>query len=89
MKEKKTSKFIASFLDKLGISYRFAHPTGIIGEIKRKVDKKTVLLRADIDALPIKKTNEVDYKSKNEGVGHACGHDTNSVIHFKCTFRLK
>lgn len=36
MKEKKTSKFIASFLDKLGISYRFAHPTGIIGEIKVK-----------------------------------------------------
>lgn len=80
MKEKETSKFIASFLDKLGISYRFANPTGIIGEIKGKSDKKTVLLRADIDALPIKETNDVDYKSKNEGVSHACGHDTHSAM---------
>ena len=40
MKEFGTSKLIASFLDKVGISYRFANPTGIIGEIKGKVIKK-------------------------------------------------
>lgn len=80
MKEFETSKFIASFLDQMGISYRFANPTGIIGEIKGKSDKKTVLLRADIDALPILETNDVSYKSKNEGVSHACGHDTHSAM---------
>lgn len=80
MKEFETSKFIASFLDEIGISYRFANPTGIIGEIKGKSDKKTVLLRADIDALPILETNDVSYKSKNEGVSHACGHDTHSAM---------
>lgn len=80
MKEFETTKFIASYLDELGISYRFANPTGLIGEIKGKSDKKTVLLRADIDALPIKETNDVDYKSENEGVSHACGHDTHSAM---------
>lgn len=80
MKEFETSKFIASFLDEMGISYRFANPIGIIGEIKGKSDKKTVLLRADIDALPILETNDVSYKSKNEGVSHACGHDTHSAM---------
>ncbi|EGC84149.1 M20 metallopeptidase family protein [Anaerococcus hydrogenalis] len=80
MKEFETSKFIASFLDEMGISYRFANPTGIIGEIKGKSDKKTVLLRADIDALPILETNDVSYKSKNEGISHACGHDTHSAM---------
>lgn len=80
MKEFETSKFIASFLDEIGISYRFANPTGIIGDIKGKSDKKTVLLRADIDALPILETNDVSYKSKNEGISHACGHDTHSAM---------
>lgn len=80
MKEFETSKFIASFLDEMGISYRFANPTGIIGEIKGKSDKKTVLLRADIDALPILETNDVSYKSKNEGISHARGHDTHSAM---------
>lgn len=88
MKEFGTSKLIASFLDKVGISYRFANPTGIIGEIKGKSDKKTVLLRADIDALPILETNDVSYKSKNEGISHACGHDTHSAMLLNAIFAL-
>ncbi len=50
--------------------------TGVVGTIKfRNPEKKTVALRADMDALPINEENDVDYISKNEGIMHACGHD--------------
>ncbi len=53
--------------------------TGIVALIKGKnPDKKVTALRADIDALPILEANEVPYKSKNEGVMHACGHDVHT-----------
>jgi amidohydrolase len=52
---------------------------GVVGLIRGKnPDKKVVALRGDIDALPILEANEVDYKSKNEGVMHACGHDVHT-----------
>ena len=54
--------------------------TGVIGIIKGKnPDKKVIALRADIDALPIKEQNDVEYRSKNEGVMHACGHDVHTT----------
>ncbi|MBS1655201.1 MAG: amidohydrolase, partial [Bacteroidetes bacterium] len=55
--------------------------TGVVGLIKGKnPDKRIIALRADMDALPIKEENEVSYKSLNEGVMHACGHD----VHTSC-----
>lgn len=74
--EFETTDYIATQLDALGISYRRMASTGIIGEIKGAKPGKTVLLRADIDALSITELNTVDYKSTNEGSMHACGHDT-------------
>ena len=79
-KEVETSKYICTLLDKMGIAYTTGHvKTGIIALIKGKnPDKKVVLLRADMDALPITEQNKTNYISKNAGVMHACGHDVHS-----------
>ena len=79
-----TAQFIAQTLRELNIEVQegIAH-TGLMALIKGKhSDKATVALRADIDALPILEANDVPYKSQNEGVMHACGHDvhTSSLI---------
>lgn len=80
-KEIETSKYICSLLDKMGITYTTGHvETGIIALIKGKnPDKKVLLLRADMDALPISEQNKTEYVSKNAGVMHACGHDVHSA----------
>ena len=79
--EHNTSKFVCSKLDEYGISYENGIvATGIIALIKGKNPTvKTVALRADLDALPIIEENDVDYKSVNEGVMHACGHDVHTA----------
>lgn len=78
--EFETSKYIAAFLDEQGIAYQGGFvKTGLVAHIKGKnPNKRIIALRADMDALPIVETNEVSYKSKNEGVMHACGHDVHS-----------
>lgn len=79
--EYNTSKFIKNELDKLGITYTDSYvKTGIVGKILCKNPKKKVIaLRADMDALPIQEINDVEYKSKNSGVMHACGHDVHTA----------
>lgn len=75
--EYNTSKYISSILLKNNIKHKTGIvKTGIVGTIKGKnPNKRTIALRADIDALPIIETTELQYKSMNEGVMHACGHD--------------
>ncbi len=75
--ENQTADYISHFLDKQGISYtKGVAKTGIVGIVKgRNPEKKVVALRADMDALEIMEENKVPYKSINEGVMHACGHD--------------
>jgi amidohydrolase len=74
-----TADFIQNKLAEFGISnvQRIAK-TGITFCLEGREKGKTIALRADIDALPIKEANQVDYKSKNEGVMHACGHDVHT-----------
>lgn len=81
-KEFNTSEYICSVLRAHGISYRNGIAgTGVIGEIKGSVDGPIVALRADMDALPILENNQdKNYRSLNEGVMHACGHD----VHMTC-----
>jgi len=78
--EFETSKYIAAFLKEQGIPYQGGFvKTGLVAHIKGKnPDKRIIALRADMDALPIVETNDVSYKSQNEGVMHACGHDVHS-----------
>ena len=80
-KEYKTSEFICSILDKHKITYtKNLVETGIIAIIEgNNPTTKTILLRADLDALPIEEENNTDYKSINLGIMHACGHDVHSA----------
>lgn len=79
--EYNTSAFVCSVLDKHNIPYtKGIVKTGVVAMIKGKnPDAKTILLRADLDALPIEEKNEVVYKSQNHGVMHACGHDVHTA----------
>ena len=79
-KEFETSKFVQQKLQGWNIPFTVMATTGVVGLIKGKnPDKKIIALRADMDALPITEANDVDYKSKNPGVMHACGHDVHTT----------
>jgi amidohydrolase len=78
--EHNTARFVKEQLTSFGItSIKELATTGLVAEIQGKnPEKKTIALRADMDALPIQEANEVPYKSKNAGVMHACGHDVHT-----------
>jgi amidohydrolase len=83
-KEFETMHFVCSVLDKIGVAYnKEIAGTGVVGFIESKHPNSKdvcVALRADLDALPILEENEVDYKSQNPGIMHACGHDVHTAI---------
>ena len=79
--EYETSNLIQSLLTSWNIEYDLLTETGIVATIKgRNPEKKTVALRADIDALPIQEKNDCSYKSAIDGVMHACGHDAHTAM---------
>lgn len=73
--EFETSKYIQDKLDEYGVDYEVNSITGVVGNIVTDPEGKTFAIRADMDALPISEATDLDYKSKNEGMMHACGHD--------------
>jgi len=82
--EFKTMEFVADKLTQLNIPFqKEVAGTGIVGLIKgshHTEDQSCIGLRADLDALPIQEENEVYYKSVNEGIMHACGHDVHTSV---------
>ena len=81
--EVKTAAFVAERLEQLGVEdiKTGVGRTGVTGLIRgTKGDGKVVMLRADMDALPIHEENDVDYKSTVDGKMHACGHDAHTAM---------
>lgn len=75
--EHKTAAKIVEILHSYGIEEIFegVGRTGVVALIRGAEEGPCIALRADIDALPLQETAEIDYRSQNEGVMHACGHD--------------
>jgi len=82
--EFETMKFVSSQLNVLGVAHTVGvGKTGIVAIIRNEnhaADMPCIALRSDLDALPIQEENEVSYKSKINGVMHACGHDVHTSI---------
>jgi len=79
-KEFRTTQRIREELDKLNIPYVAAGETGTVATLKGNREHPVIGLRADIDALPIQEIKDLPYKSKNDGVMHACGHDSHIAM---------
>ena len=78
--EFQTSLFIQQQLTDLQIPFEVKATTGVVGLIEGKnPSKRIIALRADIDALPITEANDIEYKSVNTGIMHACGHDVHTT----------
>ncbi|MCX7758754.1 MAG: amidohydrolase, partial [bacterium] len=77
--EYKTQEYILRNIRDFVDEYKILAKTGVVGFLNNG-SERTVLLRADMDGLPIKEENDVDYKSVHEGVMHACGHDSHMSV---------
>jgi len=81
MQEHRTAAFVAERLRALGLRVREGvGQTGVLGVLEGGRPGPVTLLRADMDALPVRELNEAVYASANEGVMHACGHDAHMTI---------
>jgi amidohydrolase len=79
--EFETSSFIQQQLSEAGIPFKAGYAkTGVLGIIRGDKTGGTVALRADMDALPIQEESDLAYKSKAEGIMHACGHDAHTAM---------
>ena len=76
--EDQTAAYITQFYEKVpvdSVETNFGGQRGVVVTIKGSKPGKTIAIRADFDALPIKEETGLPFASKNEGVMHACGHD--------------
>lgn len=88
--EFRTTEKVAEVLDQLEIPYRKTEPTGIIAELVGANPGKTIALRAYMDALPVQElTEDIPYKSLEDGKMHACGHDAHTEMLLTAAKALK
>tara|TARA_Y100000816_G_C26089922_1_gene575816 strand:- start:295 stop:1455 length:1161 start_codon:yes stop_codon:yes gene_type:complete len=79
--EFRTAKLVSDSLKKFGLEVdENIGKTGVVGILKGARPGKTIAFRADMDALPIQETGDLSYKSVNDGVMHACGHDAHTAM---------
>ena len=80
-RETESARFIAEALREAGIPCRPIAGTGVLAKIEGRGDlRRAVVLRADIDALPIREQSGAAWSSENDGVMHACGHDAHTAL---------
>ncbi|WP_139995681.1 M20 metallopeptidase family protein [Paenibacillus paridis] len=88
----RTSERIAGLLESYGLEVQRQvgkhFGKGVIGVLRGSKPGKTILLRADMDALPIQEQNEVDYRSSIDGFMHACGHDAHVTMLLAAAYGL-
>ena len=79
--EFETSKLVQEELDKIGVPYEICGElgTGVLATVKGALPGKTILIRGDMDALPVVEETDVPFKSEHEGKMHACGHDCHTA----------
>ncbi len=88
--EHETSDLVCRTLDKIGVPYeRGIGGTGVVATLKSGDGKGVVGFRADMDALPISEATNLEYRSRNEGVMHACGHDGHTTMLLAAAHALK
>jgi amidohydrolase len=80
LKEEQTSLYCQNVLKTLGYSIKPCWGYGFTAELKADKSKKTIAIRADMDALPIQEKNTHGFCSKHQGVAHMCGHDAHMTI---------
>ncbi len=82
--EHETARYIEERMDALGIAHRRIAGTGVLATIRgsktAEKDRQALVLRADIDALPIDERNDCTWRSEHTGVMHACGHDMHAAV---------
>ncbi len=80
--EYQTAAFVAGVLSSTGLHVEEGvGKTGVIGELEGNGNsKRTLAIRTDMDALPIKERTGLDFASRNEGIMHACGHDVHTTV---------
>ncbi|HRW25042.1 MAG TPA: M20 family metallopeptidase, partial [Spirochaetia bacterium] len=79
LEEERTADFIEARLEEMGVE-RERRGTAVVGIVRGARPGRTVALRADIDALPIREETGAEYASEVDGVMHACGHDAHTTI---------
>ena len=80
-KEKRTAGIVADKLKALGLKVNEGIAgTGVTGLLQAGATRKTLLIRADMDALALTEENKTDYASQNDGAMHACGHDGHTAM---------